>query len=254
MIASGAESNPPIWYFGDDDLTRAAAYLAAVMEHYGLKFKHVPGNRPPGQEFGTADPALYILSDYPARNFTTEEMQHLARAVSNGAGLLMLGGWDSFMGQGGGYPATPLADVLPVFMRQQDDRQNCAQPCMLRSVADHPILNGLPFDRPPAIGGFNRVAPKPGAQVLLTATPFEVCIRSNAFFFEAREEVPLLIVGTHGKGRTAAFASDAAPHWVGGLVDWGNERIFQKVGNTKVEVGTGYARLFRNLIFWAMKG
>jgi hypothetical protein len=40
---------------------------------------------------------------------------------------------------------------------------------------------------------------------------------------------------------------DVAPHWVGGLVDWGRKRISaQSKEATAVEVGEYYATLFAN--------
>ncbi len=51
--------------------------------------------------------------------------------------------------------------------------------------------------------GYNRVRPKPDATVL------------------ARHgDDPILITRTYGRGRTAAFASDFAPHWAGDFVRW----------------------------------
>ena len=58
------------------------------------------------------------------------------------------------------------------------------------------------------------------------------------------------MVGEHGRGRTAALATDVAPHWVGGLVDWGDQRVVQDVGGGSIDVGNWYARFFRNLLVW----
>jgi hypothetical protein len=62
-----------------------------------------------------------------------------------------------------------------------------------------------------------------------------------------------LIVGRYGAGRTAALATDVAPHWVGGFVDWGDRRIAQAVGGGMIEVGNWYARFFHNLVAWTGK-
>ena len=63
----------------------------------------------------------------------------------------------------------------------------------------------------------------------------------------------MLVVGQFGRGRSAAFASDAAPHWVGGLVDWGAKRIAAHAkGGGQVEVGNHYAELFARLVRWTM--
>ena len=61
------------------------------------------------------------------------------------------------------------------------------------------------------------------------------------------------MVGRHGRGRTAAFTSDVAPHWVGGLVDWGPERVGTQAPEANdIEVGSHYAEFFTRLIRWTM--
>jgi uncharacterized membrane protein len=111
-------------------------------------------------------------------------------------------------------------------------------------------LAGLPWDRPPGIGGLNEIAPKPGAQTLLAARPFAVERSGDEFTFLPGQCRSLLVVGRHGRGRTAALATDVAPHWVGGLVDWGDRRVVQDIPGGFIEVGNWYAELFRNLLVW----
>ena len=46
------------------------------------------------------------------------------------------------------------------------------------------------------------------------------------------------MVGEFGRGRTAALATDVAPHWVGPLVDWGVPRVAAQAPQANaVEVG-----------------
>jgi len=239
-----------ICYLGDDHLGGAAAYLAGIMQWAGLSFDYVPSADRPPDDFSARQYALYVLSDYPAARFSPAQMEHVRRCVEQGSGLLMIGGWESFFGRSGEYHGTVLADVLPVTLRSEDDRANCAQPCLVRCLAEHPITAGLPFDTPPCIGGFNRVDARPAATTLLTAVRFFVTREGDGFSFMPGADEPLLVVGRFGEGRTAALATDAAPHWVGGLVDWGDERIVQGVGSGWIEVGNWYARFFRNLLAW----
>ena len=49
--------------------------------------------------------------------------------------------------------------------------------------------------------GFNEVAPKPDATVLLKTSA-------------GGDALPLLVAGTHGAGRTMAWTSDIGPHWL----------------------------------------
>ncbi|MGA2064438.1 MAG: glutamine amidotransferase [Thermoguttaceae bacterium] len=239
-----------ICYLGDGRLSGAAGYLAAVMQHHGLPLDHVPSDEPPPATFGRRQYALYVVSDYPAARFGAAAMAHVAGRVARGAGLLMLGGWESYFGRSGEYHQSPLAEVLPVVMQTADDRCNYAQPCLIRQVAEHPILKGLPWDAPPGIGGRNLVGPKPDARTLLTSVPFVVRRTKRGWQFFHDEESPLLVVGRHGRGRTAALATDVAPHWVGGLVDWGDRRVAQNVAGELFEVGNWYARFFHNLLAW----
>ena len=180
---------------------------------------------------------------------------------------MMIGGWESFHGAAGEYHESPLADVLPVHMQAADDRVNAPQPCFVEKRIDHPILDGLPLAHPPIIGGYNRVRPKAEAEVLLSARHFAVEVRSReesegagradrldgGYAFTHGEKAPLLVIGHHGRGRTAAYTSDVAPHWVGGLVDWGPERVrAQAPGADEIEVGSHYAEFFVRLVRWTM--
>ena len=50
--------------------------------------------------------------------------------------------------------AAQLAAFALMMKARADDRRNCAQPCLVNKLVDHPILEGLPWDNPPGIGGF----------------------------------------------------------------------------------------------------
>ena len=163
-----------ICYLGDDHLQGAAAYLAGILLHHGLAFDYVPSAESPPADFASTPYAAYVISDYPAPRLGDAAMTHMAARVEQGAGLVMLGGWESFHGRLGEYHQSPLAAVLPVTMQSCDDRRNFAQPCLIEKVADHEILAGLPWDQPPGIGGINAVTAKPGAETLLAAASFSV--------------------------------------------------------------------------------
>ena len=270
----------PILYLGDDDDTRAAAYLCGVMCHFQLPYERVNGSESPDVDFESKKYSIYIISDYPSSKFLPGQMEHIVQAVYEGAGILMIGGWDSFYGKNGEYHNSPLADILPIKMSDHDDRRNSYQPLFLRKLRSHPIVDGLPWSVPPSIGGFNAITPKPSSTVLLDAVRLDVRITNDddevadcrnetackaggyqlinratldlklgdTVTLSEVESVPLLVVGTYGAGKTAALATDVAPHWVGGLVDWGNSRIVQKVGNGSVDIGDTYAKFLYNLV------
>jgi uncharacterized membrane protein len=239
-----------ICYLGDDTLQGAAGYLAGIMSHFGLRYDHVASTASLDGDFVSRQYALYVVSDYPAAQFRDRQMEHIVRCVDGGSGLVMFGGWESYFGRLGEYNRSPLAEVLPVRMLDRDDRRNAAQPCLVEKVREHPILEGLPWDQPPGIGGYNALSPKPDAQTLLRCVRFSVRSKGGDVEFVRGESAPLLVIGTSGKGRTAALATDVAPHWVGGLVDWGDRRIAQEIPGGFVEIGNWYAEFFKNLLMW----
>ena len=239
-------------YFGDDDMTRAAAYLCGIMTHAGLPFERVDSTQSPSDTLLQSPYNAFILSDYPRERFLPGQLEMICHAVNNGAGLVMFGGWESYHGLLGEYHGTVLADVLPVTMLQADDRRNFSQGVLLVPMQSHPILDHLPWETPPLVGGLNEFTPKPNVKVLLNGLPLSIQENEGRFDFGlGTKPYPLLVVGEHGNGRTAALATDVAPHWVGGFVDWGQQRITQHLPNGGfVEIGNDYAKFFTQLLRW----
>ena len=242
-----------ICYLGDDHLQGAAAYLAGILLHHGLAFDYVPSGESPPRGFRLD--ALRGLRDQrlPGRAIGRCGHDNMAARVEQGAGLVMLGGWESFHGRLGEYHQSPLAAVLPVTMQSCDDRRNFAQPCLIEKVRrtrnpGRASLGPAPGDRRHQPGGGQ--AGGGNAARRRRSSPCSRTERAYKFVACPRQ-APLLVVGRHGAGRTAALATDVAPHWVGGLVDWGDRRIVQEVGGGSIEVGNWYARFFRNLVAWA---
>lgn len=240
-----------ICYLGDDDLSGAAGYLAAVLGHAGVEYHHIPSRcRAPG-DITERGYRAYILSDYPAAGFSAMQLARLTEAVAQGAGLLMIGGWESFFGRTGEYRGTPLEKALPVYLAQDDDRVQCPQGCVLRKIRRHPILDGLPWESPPVVVGYNRLAAKPQTRTLLVGVRLRIEDSVHELRFAEAEVVPMLVVGNHGRGRTAALAYDVAPHWVGGMVDWGRGRIVQHLPDGGfIEMGPAYAEFLYRIVAW----
>ena len=67
-----------------------------------------------------------------------------------------------------------------------------------------PTLDRLSLDRLPTLLGYVETRPKSGVRVMLTA----------------KDGDPLLVLGICGRGRTAAFMSDATPHWAAAWLRW----------------------------------
>lgn len=128
---------------------------------------------------------------------TPNRLKLLRQWVLDGGGLLMIGGYFSFQGiyARARWHGTPVEEVLPVTVSAGDDRVEVPEGFSPSTAADHPVLEGLPREWPYFLG-YNRLVPRPSATVALTV-----------------EGDPFLTLGEPGRGRTAAFASDCAPHW-----------------------------------------
>ena len=242
-----------VLYLGDGEITGAASYLAGVMSHNNIDFDYLPSDAAMSDSISNEDYRLIIISDYPASNFTEVQLKKLVQKISCGMGLAMFGGWESFVGIGGGYQLTKLAEVLPVDMLNKDDRRNHWSPCIVHKKQNHPIVDSLPLlEDLPVIGGFNEIHPKDNASTLLSIQRYKVNSNENGeMSFVRKSTHPLLVIGSHGEGNVACFASDVAPHWIGGFVDWGKDRIKATAdGSQEIEVGNLYAEFFRNIINW----
>jgi hypothetical protein len=246
-----------IAYLGDTSLPGPASYLAGIMTRAALPFVYVPSDRSPPDEVFADDIGLYVFSDYPSARLDAGHWQRLTAGLDAGAGLLMLGGWESFHGLGGDWDSSPLAAYLPVEMLAQDDRRNWPCAILLRVAAAHPALAGLSFAQPPSIGGYNEFRPRPGSTVVLEGERILATAAGAGFAFSSHGRFPLLVTqegrpASGGRGRRACLATDVAPHWVGSFVDWGDQRITVAMGSDSIEVGSGYLRFFTNLIAWCL--
>ncbi len=186
---------------------------------------HVAADRFPDTPAELADFDVVVLSDIgsntlllPDRTFVDADiganrLVTLRDWVSTGGAFAMVGGYLSFQGieAKANYRATALADVLPVELELGDDRQEAPDGCVIRTTdVNHPITAGLDAVWPPVLG-FQRLTPKPDAQVLAVI-----------------EQHAVLVVGTFGRGRVLAFATDIGPHWAPrGFVEWqGFQRLW----------------------------
>lgn len=152
---------------------------------------------------------VIILSDISADTFqihpdcfdrsmrTPDRLRVLADYTAAGGGLMMVGGYLSFSGIEGKahYQATPLAKVLPVAMLGYDDRVETCEGVAPVVDSRHEVLAGIEGEWPFFLG-YNELKAKPGAELVMSV-----------------EGDPFLVLGRHGDGRTAAFASDCSPHW-----------------------------------------
>ncbi|UCG00116.1 MAG: hypothetical protein JSV89_11385 [Spirochaetaceae bacterium] len=235
-----------VLYCGDRDLTSGAAYLGGIMDYFDISFDHVPMHESLPEELIDREYKLFLLSDYPSENIPERAVQNLTAKVKQGASLLMIGGWESFHGLVGNYHTSELAQVLPVICLEEDDRVNYCQGLIPEVTTANEITADLPWNEPFIFCGYNRVKPKTDSTVVLSLRKLKI-LDSETSLDEQR--APMLVVGSFGSGKTGALTTDVAPHWSGGMVDWGTERIkAQAEGGIAIEVGKDYALFIKNLI------
>jgi uncharacterized membrane protein len=172
----------------------------------GLKLTTIPSDPAVLEKFN-----VFILGDLDASFLKPAQMELLARRVRDGAGLVMLGGYNSL--GAGGYAGTPVGDILPVELGSRDIAQvtDTFLPLLTPAGRAHPIFTGIARFFPtkaagpqvpglPPLDGCARVAgARPGATVLA------VCPGEAA--------MPVLAVQPVGKGRTGVFTGDTTRNW-----------------------------------------
>ncbi|HHT65271.1 MAG: glutamine amidotransferase [Caldicoprobacterales bacterium] len=130
--------------------------------------------------------------------------------VEQGGGFCMIGGYMSFTGIEGKarYNQTPIKDILPVEMLDFDDRcETCSGVIPVIEDSGSPVLRGV--EEPwPSFLGYNKTIRREDADVVATVNGD-----------------PLIALREYGKGRTAVFTSDCAPHW--GTMEFVNWKHYQ---------------------------
>jgi uncharacterized membrane protein len=225
-------------HFSASEYQTGIGPLMKALEGSDIALTHLPGHLVP-TDFPSSLEALgaydvVVLSDIGADSMllhpdtflrgkrTPNRLRLIADWVQKGGGFMMVGGYDTFQGIYGAarYHRTPVEAILPVEMSPYDDRAEVPEGFEPSIVGprDHPAIAGI--DGYPYLLGFNEVKPKPGATVLLSTGD--------------KNAPPLLVAGTHGKGRTMAWTSDIGPHWLPEtFCNW-----------------PGYGRLWRQMFSW----
>ncbi|MFV0336041.1 MAG: glutamine amidotransferase [Tropicimonas sp.] len=185
---------------------------------------------------GLAQYDIIILSDIGANTFllppdvwlrskcVPNRLRMLKDWVAAGGNLIMMGGYFSFQGIDGKarWRKTPVEDTLPVTCFPWDDRVEIPEGAVAEIVQPgHPIMEGLTGAPWPPILGVNEVELREGVEVV-------------AKLPDDQGGHPLLVLGSHGKGRTAVWTSDIGPHWLSpAFCEW-----------------EGYAKLWKNVLGW----
>jgi uncharacterized membrane protein len=174
---------------------------------------------------------VIVIGDIDSSYFSRAQQQLIEQRISDGGGLLMLGGQNSF--GPGGYQSSPIEKALPVFVGEQSIGQDMSKfvPGLTVDGQTQPILDGLtdwfPLDTkppgkplPPLNGNVIVSKPKSGAQVLL--------IHPDRFGPDQKPEI-VLAVQRYGQGRSAAFTVDTTYLWFLPLRGMGQESPYNKL-------------------------
>ncbi len=247
-----------VLYAGESLVRGSANYLFGALRACHITVQHVESSErlSPGLLARRFD--VIILSDFSKGQTSRAAEEAIARQVKRGSGLLMIGGWESFGAPCGKWHGSLIEALLPVTCLPRDDRMNTPGGALIVPRLRHPILRGLSFAHPPSICGFNVIRPKRGSVVVLEAQPIlsDGSRRGNTPRVRlAPRRYPLLVVTQDSSQRSAALATDLAPHWCGGLIDWGGKRLTLPVTQaTRIEVGHQYVQFIASMMRWLAGG
>ncbi|MEN2974161.1 MAG: glutamine amidotransferase [Candidatus Caldarchaeales archaeon] len=191
------------------------AFLREALKRRGFEVEHIPTMAAAMAFPETIDEILkydvVILSDVGSNNLLLHpEVFVKSRprpnrlklikdyVINYGKGFLMIGGYLSFQGLHGigGYKNSPIEEILPVELLNFDDRVEVPEGFNPKVTnKNHPIGRELP-DVWPMLLGYNKTI-----------------LKKNATMIAEYNNDSILAVWEIGKGRTAAFTSDCAPHW-----------------------------------------
>lgn len=200
--------------FNTCEYEEGVAWLRAAFEKAGYEVTFLP-NHLAAEQFPTTREEIdiydaVVLSDIGANTLllSPATFNRSERAVNrcdlmcdyvrDGGSLCMVGGYMSFSGidAKARYGQTSLAGILPVKCLDRDDRVEMPQGFVPEiTEPGHPVFKGIEGDWPFFLG-YNETLPIEEGEVVATLNGD-----------------PFIAVREYGKGRTAAFGSDCAPHW-----------------------------------------
>jgi uncharacterized membrane protein len=143
----------------------------------------------------------------------TAYLPRIREYVLRGGAFAMIGGSRAF--GGGGYERTPIADILPVEMAPGVHAlvEGTYQPTIVEQTARHPVIELVP-DPAQNVKGWSELAPLAGANKLLAVREDAQALLSHPTEKDAAgRPMPVLAVGSAGRGRTLALAADSTWRW-----------------------------------------
>lgn len=236
-----------VLYAGDSPVGGPANYLLGVLKFMGAKTTHVPPSQSLHPVSFKKKYDVILFSDYSAKQCSRETQTRLMAAIEGGTGFAMIGGWSSFSGPFGGWKGSILEKILPVECLDRDDRVNFPGGAAVVLKKRHAVLGDFSNRHWPVICGLNHVVPRPHAKVVLSVRRI---LHEKKIRLEEKE-YPLLVVNSGPGMRTAVLSTDCAPHWCGGMVDWGTRTLRLPVaGKIRIEVGDAYVRFLSSIVRW----
>jgi uncharacterized membrane protein len=173
---------------------------------------------------------LVIFQNFKYDPFIDKKyLENIRKYVGKGGAFLMVGGDLSF--QGGGYSRTPIEEILPVKFRD-DPRpfiDEAFKPTLNKEFSRHPILR---LEKDPE---FNLKAWQ--SLPLLQSINIGLFPDKNAHALVRHTmELPVLVTGNFGKGRTALLATDSIWNWnLKNVGSGGSGRYFQRFWNNVID-------------------
>ncbi len=152
-----------------------------------------------------------IIGSVEANYFTPTQQQLIRDFVDRrGGGLLFTAGRSTL--SDGGYPGSPLEDLVPTkmpttrgtFHRDFSPVELTTEgsQSMICRLDDDPARNAERWKKMPMVANYQEVGEKkPGASTLLNVTP------------PGKRAMPLLVTENYGRGRTALLASEGVWRW-----------------------------------------
>lgn len=141
--------------------------------------------------------------------------------VLEGGAFIMVGGYMAFSGidAKSKYGFTAIQEVLPVKCLEVDDRVEAPQGLYPEVIdQDNPVFKDMPREWPHFLG-YNKTLKTEEGDILATIN-----------------DDPFIVLGKFGKGKSAVFTSDCAPHWgPEEFIEWDYYKVFW---NNLVEVLT----------------
>ena len=149
---------------------------------------------------------VLIIGDIDRDSFVDAELIDFEKRVSNGMGVMMIGGFSSF--GAGGWQNSPLAKALPTRMETPTQIESRLQMLPTPEGLRHFIMRIAGTDDQSNLAAWKTLDPLEGGSRLGSVKP-------NALVLATSEVggIPLLVGHDYGKGRSLAFAGDTTLRW-----------------------------------------